>query len=193
MRLLCLALLLLTAAAGEEFDVRSFRRPPADFYPSVFWNWNDRMDAARIREQVEDNYVHKLLTLCILPMPRDFRPDSTGNRLDVDYLSDEYFSRYRLALDEANKRGMKAWLYDEGGWPSGSATGRVVKSDRELRGSNADRGAAPAGARGKGRHASRGDCGVRGERKHAGGLPHPPSNPSNRTASIRRPHAGLSN
>ena len=87
------------------------------------------MDAARIREQVEDNYVHKLLTLCILPMPRDFRPDSTGNRLDVDYLSDEYFSRYRLALDEANKRGMKAWLYDEGGWPSGSATGRVVKSD----------------------------------------------------------------
>ena len=28
--------------------------------------------------------------------------------------------------------GMKAWLYDEGGWPSGSATGRVVKSDPNL-------------------------------------------------------------
>src|SRR6185437_13161566 len=52
-----------------------------------------------------------------------------GNHLDTEYLSDEYFSRYRLAMDEAKRLGMKAWLYDEGGWPSGSATGRVVKSD----------------------------------------------------------------
>jgi hypothetical protein len=67
-----------------------------------------------------------------MPMPRDFRPDSTGNHLDVDYLSDEYFSRYRFAIDEVKRLGMKNWLYDEGGWPSGSATGRVVKSDPNL-------------------------------------------------------------
>ena len=85
-----------------------------------------------IQEQLQDMQNQKLRTVCILPMPRDFRPDSTGNRLDVDYLSEQYFLRYRLAMDEVKRLGMKAWLYDEGGWPSGSATGRVVKSDPSL-------------------------------------------------------------
>jgi hypothetical protein len=126
------ALLLLTSAAAQDFDPALFRRPPVDFYPSVFWNWNDQMSPQRIREQLKDLSDHQLPALCILPMPRDFRPDTTGNRLDVDYLSPEYFSRFKLAMDEARGLGMKAWLYDEGGWPSGSATGRVVKSDPNL-------------------------------------------------------------
>src|SRR5215471_2145827 len=126
------AFLLLTSAAAQDFDPALFRRPPVDFYPSVFWNWNDQMSPQRIREQLRDLNDHQLPALCILPMPRDFRPDNTGNRLDVDYLSSEYFLRYKLAMDGASRLGMKAWLYDEGGWPSGSATGRVVKSDPNL-------------------------------------------------------------
>src|SRR5215467_2885272 len=126
------AFLSLTSAAAQDFDPALFRQPPVDFYPSVFWNWNDQMTPQRIREQLKDLADHELPALCILPMPRDFRPDTTGNRLDVDYLSSEYFSRYKLAMDEASRLGMKAWLYDEGGWPSGSATGRVVKSDPNL-------------------------------------------------------------
>jgi hypothetical protein len=115
-------LLFLTSAAAQDLDPALFRRPPVDFYPSVFWNWNDQMSPQRIREQLKDLSDHQLPALCILPMPRDFRPDNTGNRLDVDYLSPEYFSRFKLALDEAGRLGMKAWLYDEGGLPSGSAT-----------------------------------------------------------------------
>jgi hypothetical protein len=126
------AILFLTSAAAQDFDSALFRRPPVDFYPSVFWNWNDQMSPQRIRQQLKDLADHELPALCILPMPRDFRPDSTGNRLDVDYLSPEYFSRFKLAMDEARRLGMKAWLYDEGGWPSGSATGRVVKSEPNL-------------------------------------------------------------
>ncbi|MCL4854565.1 MAG: hypothetical protein KJZ78_24660, partial [Bryobacteraceae bacterium] len=117
------------AARAAGFDTESFRTPPAEYYPCAFWAWNDSIPAERIREQLADMYAHRLFTVCIEPLPRDFRPDSTGNRLDVDYLSPEYFERYRLAMDEAKRLGMPAWLYDEGGWPSGSATGRVVKSN----------------------------------------------------------------
>src|SRR6476469_8566455 len=127
-QLLLLICLCLAPLAAEDFDSALFRQPRVDFYPSVFWNWNDRMDQSLIREQLRDMYDHKLLTVCIMPMPRDFRPDSTGNHLNVDYLSDEYFSLYRFAIEEAARQGMKNWLYDEGGGPSGSATGRVVKS-----------------------------------------------------------------
>ncbi len=35
-------------------------------------------------------------------------------------------------MDGVKGLGMKAWLYDEGGWPSGSACGRVVRSDPSL-------------------------------------------------------------
>lgn len=114
---------------GAGFDPAAFRKPAAEFYPSAFWAWNDAMTPQRIRDQIEDMRAHKLLTICIEPMPRDFRPENTGNHLDVDYLSPEYFDRYRLAMEEARRLGMKAWLYDEGGWPSGGATGRVVKSN----------------------------------------------------------------
>jgi len=93
------------ALAAEDFDPALFRQPRVDFYPSVFWNWNDKMDQSRIREQLKDMHAHKLFTVCIMPMPRDFRPDSTGNHLDVDYLSDEYFSRYRFAMDEVKRLG----------------------------------------------------------------------------------------
>ncbi len=116
------------AAPPPEFDAASFRKPAAEFYPSAFWAWNDAMYPQRIRDQLEDMRSHKLLTVCVEPMPRDFRPENTGNHLDVDYLSPEYFDRYRLAMTEALRLQMKAWLYDEGGWPSGGATGRVVKS-----------------------------------------------------------------
>lgn len=129
--ILTLCLFVLSAAA-QDFDPALFGQPPVDFYPSVFWYWNDRIPSERIREQLHDIQAHKLLTVCIVPMPRDFGPERHGNHLDVDYLSPEYFARYRLAMDEVKRLGMKAWLYDEGGWPSGSATGRVVKSDPNL-------------------------------------------------------------
>ena len=46
--------------------------------------------------------------------------------LTVPYLSETWFDRCGLALDEAAGRGMKVWLYDEDNWPSGYAGGRVL-------------------------------------------------------------------
>lgn len=41
------------------------------------------------------------------------------------YLSEEWFAAIGYAVDEAEKCGLEAWLYDEDGWPSGFAGGRV--------------------------------------------------------------------
>jgi len=48
---------------------------------------------------------------------------STG--LEYEYLGEEFFKMDAAFLDEAKKRGMKVWLYDEFNWPSGTARGRV--------------------------------------------------------------------
>lgn len=52
---------------------------------------------------------------------------STG--MDYDYLGDDYFRMVGWFLDEAERRRMKVWLYDEFNWPSGTCLGRVPEEN----------------------------------------------------------------
>jgi len=54
--------------------------------------------------------------------------------LTVEYLSDEYFARLRYGLELAVEFGFRVWIYDEYGWPSGNAGGRLLREYPEHRG-----------------------------------------------------------
>lgn len=118
--------------APRVFHWAALREPEPLFWPAYFWLWNGPLEPDTLRRQLGDMRSHDARSVCVLPMPRDFRPDSTANTLDVDYLSPEFFARVKLAVDEADRLGMNYWLYDEGGWPSGQATGRVVAARPDL-------------------------------------------------------------
>ncbi|MCQ2429190.1 MAG: hypothetical protein MJ192_02555, partial [Clostridia bacterium] len=45
--------------------------------------------------------------------------------LQTEYMGEEWFENVTASVDEANKRGMHAWAYDENGWPSGFGGGKV--------------------------------------------------------------------
>ena len=45
--------------------------------------------------------------------------------LELEYMGDEWLTVCEWLCDEAEKRGMKVWLYDEYNWPSGTCKGRV--------------------------------------------------------------------
>src|ERR1051325_1207709 len=45
------------------------------------------------------------------------------------YLSEAWFEGIGACIDQAKKRGIKAWIYDEFPYPSGVAGGKVVESD----------------------------------------------------------------
>lgn len=49
--------------------------------------------------------------------------------LDVDYLSDGWFTIFGWCVREAKKLGMRVWIYDEFNWPSGTAGMTVMKHD----------------------------------------------------------------
>ena len=51
--------------------------------------------------------------------------------LEHDYMGEEWLSFVGDCLKEAKARGMKAWLYDEYNWPSGSCKGRVPMENPE--------------------------------------------------------------
>jgi len=53
--------------------------------------------------------------------------------LEYDYLGEEWFHMVETFCSEAERRGMKVWLYDEFAFPSGSCNMRLLKENREWR------------------------------------------------------------
>ena len=111
-------------------NLKKFRRPDAIHAPGYFWMLNSELDEKTLREQIRDMARAGARTLCPHPFPRKFR-NFFMSKMDPDYLTEEYFKRFQIIADECAKLGMKCYLYDEGGWPSGMACGKVWQSDPE--------------------------------------------------------------
>ena len=94
--------------------------------PGLFWIINGPLDTARLNAQLDDHAAHGLKSVCWHPLPKGFLASFKTN-LSPDYLTDEYLAFYSNTVDRAAENGMNFWLYDEGGWPSGSACGLVIK------------------------------------------------------------------
>lgn len=89
------------------------------------------MTHEELKRQIDEFVKCNIRSVYILPEPREFRPNSMDTHLD-GYLGEKYLADCRFAYDYALKKGMQVWLYDEGGWPSGSANGEVVLKDPTL-------------------------------------------------------------
>lgn len=107
--------------AGSQDPLRS---------PAFFWVWNDRLELPRLYEQLEDMRTHGIRNVCVHPFPKGFRPESCPSRMEPDYMSEEFLAVFSNVVDRAAELGMHSYLYDEGGWPSGSACGQVARSDK---------------------------------------------------------------
>ena len=88
----------------------------------IFWMWNDTLTEEKICQQLHEFKAKGVEGFFIHPMPSEFRPaDFPGGM--PGYLSDHYFEMIKAAVKCAAKLDMAAWLYDEGGWPSGTLNG----------------------------------------------------------------------
>ena len=92
-----------------------FERVESKYRPHPFWSWNEKLDinetAAQVREMEEVGiggyFMH------------------ARGGLKTGYLSDEWFDNIKASVNEAEKRGMYPWAYDENGWPSGFGGGKI--------------------------------------------------------------------
>ena len=93
----------------------------ASVYRSApFWAWNGKLDKEELKRQLV--YMKKM------GFGGVFMHSRTG--LATEYLGGEWFACIRECAQEAEKLGLKAWLYDEDRWPSGSAGGIVSRNPR---------------------------------------------------------------
>jgi hypothetical protein len=86
---------------------------PAHVRPNPLWFWNNaRVEPAELKRQMAGFKEAGYGGLSILPFGRRFAPE---------YLSDAYFDAYKVCVEEAARLGLTLWLYDEYGFPSGTA------------------------------------------------------------------------
>ena len=117
---------------NDKFDIKSFVSPDISCAPVYIWVWNDICTRENIDTQLEEMQNLGIRSFYILPEPKEFRPDSMPTNLEPEYLSDEYAELCLYAFEQGKKLGMNCWIYDEGGWPSGSACGKVMKDHPEF-------------------------------------------------------------
>ena len=91
--------------------------------PAPFWALDDLLEDGELRRQIGEFEKGG--------MGGFFMHARSG--LETPYLSTQFLDNIAACVDEAEKRGMKAWIYDENGWPSGTAGGMVTNQGRKNR------------------------------------------------------------
>jgi len=100
---------------SRDVVFRAFADPPADYRSVPLWVWNDRITNFQIEEQLADFKAKGIGGVFVHPRPGLITP----------YLSEEWLSLFRHAVDTGRSLGMKVWIYDENSYPSGFAGGHV--------------------------------------------------------------------
>ena len=92
---------------------------PADRAPRfyTFWSINGALDQARLRRQLADFRAAGLHGVVFHPRFYPGRPP---------YMSPDYLRQVNDCILHAKELGLRFWLYDENGWPSGTGDGQVL-------------------------------------------------------------------
>ncbi len=99
---------------GQGLSKEEFKKPSIENWPRPLWFWNN----TTVTEEGIEEQMQAYRDLCgyggfgILPFGKDFKPG---------YLTEDYFRVYGKALEKAKELGLVMCLYDEYGFPSGSA------------------------------------------------------------------------
>ena len=89
-------------------------------YQSVpFWSWNDQLDKDKLIEQIRWMKSQGI---------GGFFMHARGG-LRTDYMSEAWMQCVDACAAEAKRLGMQAWIYDENGWPSGFAGGKLLEKE----------------------------------------------------------------
>ena len=104
----------------KELSCGLFKNPTAEYRGTPFWAWNCKLSKDELTRQIE---VLKQMGFGGFHM-------HSRSGMATKYLSDEFMELVKTCVDKAENEGMRAYLYDEDRWPSGSAGGIVTKEPK---------------------------------------------------------------
>lgn len=87
--------------------------------PIPFWSWNAKLDTERLCNQIDQMHLWGIGGF--------FMHARSG--LITEYLSEDWMRCVEACAEHAAHAQMDAWLYDEDGWPSGFAGGKLLEDE----------------------------------------------------------------
>ena len=87
------------------------------YRPIPFWSWNDKLENERLGEQIDSMREAGI---------GGFIMHARGG-LETEYMSEEWFDRIDYCTEKGGALGMRPFAYDENGWPSGFAGGKLLR------------------------------------------------------------------
>lgn len=114
------------------FSYDKFKKSPRDCTPVYTWCWCIPVSYEDTDKDIAEFVRLGIRTVYILPEPNTFRPNRIPTTMDSEYLGDEYMEHYVYAINKAGENGIDVWIYDEAGWPSGGADGKVAGDHPEF-------------------------------------------------------------
>lgn len=114
------------------FSPEVFQNPTREYAPVYFWEWNGVVTQEETDRQLAEMQRLGIRAAYIMPEPKNFRPTTIPTMMEPDYLTPAYLEACQYAVEKAAELDMELWLYDEGGWPSGGACGKVLLKHPEL-------------------------------------------------------------
>ena len=104
--------------------MEGFITPHPDYRPATMWFWNDDLCEEDITMQLEAFKEKGII---------DFFINATWGAT-YEYLGEHFFNMVKYTVEEAERLGLSAWIYDEFNWPSGTVGGMLIRDCPETRG-----------------------------------------------------------
>ena len=114
---------------GREFSLSEFKNPRNEYDVTYMWLWNVPVSRELVDAELLAYKKAGINSLYIVPLPKDFRPNTIRTFLKPEYMTEEFLDLVEYTVRHALELGMKPWLYDEGGWPSGGACGITLREN----------------------------------------------------------------
>ena len=114
---------------GAQFSREAMKNPPLECSVAYSWLWNEPVTKEGIDKRLEGFVKAGIKSLYILPLPKDFGPDTLRTFMDPEYLTEEFWELIEYAIRKCVAMGIKPWIYDEGGWPSGGACANTLRQN----------------------------------------------------------------
>ncbi|MBE7087730.1 MAG: hypothetical protein E7369_05480, partial [Clostridiales bacterium] len=96
-----------------------FNANKKDYKCIPFWSWNDKLE--------KDELVWQIEWMKSQGVGGYFMHARGGLR--TEYLGDDWFKCIEACLDAGDRLDMDSWAYDENGWPSGFAGGKLLEDE----------------------------------------------------------------
>ena len=114
---------------GREFSLSEFKNPRNEYDVTYMWIWNVPVSRELVDAELLAYKTAGINSLYIVPLPKDFRPETIRTFLEPEYMTEEFLDIVEYTVRKCVELGMKPWLYDEGGWPSGGACGITLRQN----------------------------------------------------------------